>query len=196
MTIDWKQRGGQVNAGMQLDPLDLNREHTFELMSVEIQEGVTTKFGIKNKVKMVWKESGKDKDYHRVWMNFNESYAEKSSLIAFLKKASPKPILPGATVKLGDYLDLGMKIRVILKSRIDTQTGQPSGYYDFEPASIKPASPAGATPQMSLADAMVIARGAASAGDAFALMVGKVPNETIQAFVAADKAGQIKYPIQ
>ena len=196
MSIDWKQRGGQVNVGMQLEPLDLNREHTFELMSVEIQEGVTTKFGIKNKVKMVWKESGKDKDYHRVWMNFNESYAEKSSLIAFLKKASPKPILPGAIVKLGDYLDLGMKICVILKSRIDTQTGKPSGYYDFELASIKPASPVGTAPQMSLSEAMAIARGAASAGDAFALMVGKVPSETIQQYVAADKAGQIKYPIQ
>lgn len=197
MTVDWKRRGGQVNAGMQLTPLDLNKEHTFELMSVEIQEGVTTKFGIKNKVKMVWKESGKDKDYHRVWTNFNESYAEKSSLIAFLRKVSPRPIIPGANVILGDYLDLGMKIKVILKSRIDNQTGQPSGYYDFEPASIKPV--ASAQPQslvMSLDEAIAIARGATSAGDAFGLMIGKVPNEVIQQFVASDKAGKIKYPIQ
>ena len=196
MTVDWKQRGGQVNAGMQLPPLDLNKEHTFELMSVEIQEGVTTKFGIKNKVKMVWKESGKDKDYHRVWTNFNESYAEKSNLVAFLKKVSPRPIMPGADIKLGDYLDLGMRIRVILKSRIDTQTGQPSGYYDFEPASIKAMSAQAQQSTATLADAIVAAKGATSAGDAFGLMVGKIPNDVIQQFVAADKAGQIKYPIQ
>lgn len=196
MTVDWKQRGGQVNAGMQLAPLDLNKEHVFELMSVEIQEGVTTKFGIKNKVKMVWKESGKDKDYHRVWTNFNESYAEKSNLVAFLKKVSPRPIMPGADIKLGDYLDLGMKIKVILKSRIDTQTGQPSGYYDFEPASIKSMPVQAHQSTVTLADAIAAAKGATSAGDAFGLMVGKIPNDIIQQFVAADKSGQIKYPIQ
>lgn len=199
MTVDWKQRGGQVNVGMQLPPMDLNKEHTFELLSVEIQEGVTTKFGLKNKVKMVWKEAGKDKDYHRVWTNFNESYAEKSSLIAFLRKASPRPILPGAEVRLGDYLDLGMRIRVFLKSRIDGATGQPSGYYDFEPTSIKPANgpqQQGAVGGGGLADALRVAKGAKSAGDAWAMLIGKVPAEAMQAFLAADKAGQITYPIQ
>ena len=196
MTGDWRQRGGQVNAGMQLAPMDLNKEHIFELMSVEIKEGVTTKFGIKNKVNLVWKEAGKDKDYHRVWTNFNESYAEKSSLIAFLRKASPKPILPGVEIKLGDYLDIGMKVRVILKSRIDTQTGQPSGYYDFEPASIKPlAEPQGGVSGGTLADLMVLAKGCKSAGDVFAIAYGKVPGNVIQEFVAADKAGKVVYPI-
>lgn len=196
MTVDWRTRGGQVNAGMQLTPLDLNKQHTFELMSVEIQEGVTTKFGIKNKVKLVWKESGKDKDYHRVWTNFNESYAEKSNLVAFLRRVSPKPIIPGVDIKLGDYLDLGMKISVMLQNRMDTQTGQPSGYYDFVPASIKPATePQQIASGTTLSDALKAARGATSAGDAFGLMVGKVPNNIIQEFVAADKRGEIKYPI-
>jgi hypothetical protein len=182
---------------MQLTPMDLNVSHVFELMSVEIKEGVTTKFGIKNQVVMVWKEAGKDKDYHRVWTKFNESYAEKSNLVAFLRRISVKPILPGIDIKLGDYLDLGMKISSMIKNRMDTQTGQPSGYYDFEPASIKPATePQYGASGATLADAIKAAKGATSAGDAFGLMVGRVPNNIIQEFVAADKRGEIKYPIQ
>jgi hypothetical protein len=197
MTTDWRNRGGQVNAGMQLAPLDLNKEHVFELVSVEIKEGVTTKFGIKNKVNLVWKETGKDKDYHRVWTNFNESYAEKSSLIAFLKKASIKPILPGTIVTLGDYLDIGMKIKTMLQARMDTTTGAPSGYYDFVPASIKPATESqyGGI-SAGIGAAMQYAKGCKNAGDAFAAMVGKVDTATMQEFVAADKAGKIVYPIQ
>lgn len=197
MTVDWKQRGGAVNAGMQLPPMDLNKEHVFELMSVEIQEGVTTKFGVKNKVKTIWKEAGKSENYHRVWIAFNESYADKSNLVAFLRRVSPKPILPGVVVKLGDYLDIGMKIKCMLQARMDTQTGQPSGYYDFVSASIKPATePHGDGLKTTLAEMLEKAKGAKSAGDAFGLLIGKVSQESIQDFVAADKRGEIKYPIQ
>ena len=200
MTTDWQNRGGTVNAGMQLAPLDLNKEHEFELMSVEVKEGVTTKFGIKNRVQMVWKEAGKDKDFHRIWTNFNESYNEKASLVAFLIKVSPRPIIPGTPIRLGDYLVIGMRIKTMVQARIDKVTSLPSGYYDFMPASIKPANasqtPSSAGSTATLADAMVIAKGAKSSGDAFALLVGKVPNDIIQQFVAADKAGQITYPIQ
>lgn len=198
MTTDWQNRGGTINAGIQLAPLDLNKEHEFELMTVEVKEGVTTKFGIKNRVQMVWKEAGKDKDYHRVWTNFNESYNEKASLVAFLGKISPRPIIPGAPIKLGDYLQIGMRIKTMVQARIDKTTSLPSGYYDFMPASIKPSS----APQTSsssgsgLADALIKAKGAKTSGDAFAVLVGKVPNEVIAQFVAADKAGQITYPIQ
>ncbi len=196
MTGDWRQRGGQVNAGMTLAPMDLNASHKFELLSVEIKEGVTTKFGIKNKVNLVWKESGKEKDFHRVWTNFNESYAEKSNLVAFLRRVSPKPILPGVEIKLGDYLDIGMKIVVMVQNRMDTQTGLPSGYYDFVPASIKPATePQGGASGATLADLLVVAKGCKTAGDVFAVVYGKVPASVVQEFVAADKRGEIKYPI-
>lgn len=198
MTTDWQNRGGTVNAGIQLAPLDLNKEHEFELMTVEVKEGVTTKFGIKNKVQMVWKESGKDKDYHRVWTNFNESYNEKASLVGFLMRISPRPILPGAPIRLGDHLTIGMRIKTMVQARIDKTTSLPSGYYDFISASIKPsAAPQSASGYGScLADALAKARGAKTSSDAFALLVGKVPNEVIAQFVAADKAGQITYPIQ
>lgn len=196
MTTDWQNRGGTVNAGIQLTPLDLNKEHEFELMSVEIKEGVTTKFGLKNRVQMVWKEAGKDKDYHRIWTNFNESYNEKASLVAFMGKISPRPILPGAPIRLGDYLNIGMRIKTMVQARIDKATGLPSGYYDFMPASIKPYSAPPANTGTTLSDAIAIVKGAKSSGDAFALLVGKVPHEVVQQFIAADKAGQIPYPIQ
>lgn len=199
MTTDWQNRGGTVNAGMQLAPLDLNKEHEFELMNVEVKEGVTTKFGIKNRVQMVWKEAGKDKDYHRIWTNFNESYNEKASLVAFLTKVSPRPIIPGTPIRLGDYLIIGMHIKTMVQARIDKVTSLPSGYYDFMPASIKPANTSqssfGTGSAISLVDALKLAQGAKNSGDAFAVMVGKVPNEVIQQFVAEDKAGRIKYPI-
>lgn len=194
---DWKTRGGQVNAGMKLDPLDLNKEHVFELVSVEIKEGVPTKFGIKNKVNLVWKESGKEKDFHRVWTNFNESYAEKSNLVAFLRKVSPKPILPGANVFLGDFLEVGMKIKAMLQNRMDTTTGMPSGYYDFVPASIKPASQQGANnAPPTLTEALFIAHGCANGMDALSrLSDAGVKPELIALFLSEDKKGNVKYPV-
>lgn len=198
---DWQNRGGVVNAGMQLTPLDLNKEHIFELMSVDIQEGVTTKFGIKTKVKLVWKEAAKEKDFHRVWLNYNESYAEKSNLVKFLSSASGKPIVPGIPTTLGDHLTIGMKIKAMVQARIDSKSGLPSGYYDFISASIKPAGSLvlpkqvnDITPAWRQAITQH-AKGAKSAGDVWGLVLGKVPQEYIQEFIAADKRGEIKYPI-
>lgn len=196
MTTDWQNRGGTVNAGVQLTPMDLNKEHVFELMTVEIQEGVTTKFGIKNKVKTTWKESGKETGYHRVWCQFNESYNEKASLVAFLAKVSPRPIIAGTPITLGGYLTIGMKIKTMVQARIDKNSGHPSGYYDFIPASIKPFTETQEpTSNAGLADALRFAKGAKTGGEAFGLLIGKVPNEVIQQFVAEDKAGKITYPI-
>jgi hypothetical protein len=200
MTGDWRNRGGDAAAMVQLPPMDLNKEHMFELMTVDFQDGVQETYEGKtktvNKIKMVFKEAGKDKDYHRVWMNFNEYYTEKSNLMKFLLAASGKTFVPGVHVTLGDFLQEHHKIRVMLKARFNATTGQPSGYYDFVPASIKPATePQQGASGATLADALVIAKGAKTSGDAFAVMVGKVPNNIIQEFVAADKRGEIKYPI-
>jgi hypothetical protein len=195
---DWQNRSGQVNASMQLPAIDLNKEHSFELQSVDIKEGVTTKYGIKNKVNLVWKEAGKETAFHRVWINFNESYAEKSNLIAFLKRVSPKPILPGTIVKLGDYLDIGMKITTMLQTRIDLKTGLPSGYYDFIPASIKPVtSTETLSNEVLLASALKITQGCVDPMEATnKLFEASAKAEVVQAFLAANKAGTLKFPIQ
>ena len=201
MTDTWQTRGGMVNAGMQLAPLDLNREHLFELMSVNIQEGVPTKFGIKTKVKLVWKEADKTEAYHRVWIQFNESYAEKSNLVKFLSSVSGKPIIPGVPTTLGDHLYLGMKIKAMIQARIDKDKGVPSGYYDFISASIKPGGALTLAktqqPQTNMMESISrLAKGAKTSGDVFGLLIGKVPQDTIQEFLSADKRGEIQYPIQ
>jgi hypothetical protein len=133
-------RGGIVTAGMKRAPMDMNVEHIFVLDDVKFKDNVPTQFGPKNKIMMVFKEAGKDGiDAQRVWVNLNESYnIEKSQLIAFLKKVSSKPINAGDTVLLSDHLKVGMKISARVIARLDRDTGAPTGYYDFVPASVKP----------------------------------------------------------
>jgi hypothetical protein len=206
---DWKNRGGETTASVQLPPMDLNREHIFELVTLEIQEGVTETYEgeskIVNKVKMIWKESGKDKDFHRVWLTFNEFYSEKSNLMKFLLSASGKVFVPNVRVSLGDFLTDKHQVRAMLKARFDKIKGTPNGYYDFIPASIKPAglntvfkesgTPVG-KPDATLTNALLLAKGATSGTDAyFKLADAKCPPELIAVFVQADKLGQVKYPI-
>ena len=205
---DWKNRGGETTASIQLPPMDLNREHIFELVTLEIQEGVTETYEgeskIVNKVKMIWKESGKDKDFHRVWLTFNEFYSEKSNLMKFLLAASGKVFVPNVKVTLGDFLTERHLIKVMLKARFDKIKGTPNGYYDFIPASIKPisASPSPASPQSGdssvlLANAMLIVHGCEDAMSATnKLFERNAKTEVVQAFLAAHKAGTVKFPIQ
>lgn len=201
MTDNWQNRGGKTTAAPMLVPLDLNKEHVFELVSIDFQDGVTETYKGKtqtvNKCKMVWKEADKEKDFHRVWFNANEFYTEKSNLMKFLMAASGKPFVAGVEVKIGDFLTEHHRIKARVTARINKDTGAPNGYYDFIPASIKPATEThcGASAE-GLAKALEIAKGAANAGDAFALLIGKVPSEVVQEFVAADKAGQVRYPIR
>ena len=205
MTDDWQNIGGTVQAGLVLSPMDMNVEHVFELQSVEPKMGVQTPFGIKDQIQLVFKEIGKEKDFHRVWVKFNLSFAEKSGLMGFISRASLRPVLPGITIKLGDYLEIGMKISSLVQARIDKKTGLPNGYYDFIPASIKPAGSLAMPkenpvvtqkPDATLANALLLAKGATSGTDAyFKLVEAKCPIELLQGFLVADKAGQIKYPI-
>jgi len=203
---DWKNRGGETTASIQLPPMDLNREHIFELVTLEIQEGVTETYEgeskIVNKVKMIWKESGKDKDFHRVWLTFNEFYSEKSNLMKFLLAASGKVFVPNVKVTLGDFLTERHLIKVMLKARFDKIKGTPNGYYDFIPASIKPisASQSPASPQSGdssvlLANAMLIVHGCEDAMSATQrLFDAQVKPEVVQVFMAANKEGKITYP--
>jgi hypothetical protein len=199
---DWQSRGGTVSAGMVLAPMDMNIEHVFELTAVKFKANMQTPFGIKNKIETIWTESDKSKETaHRVWMTFNESYAEKSGLVGFIGRASPKPIMPGLPIKLGDYLVLGMKIRVLVQARIDPKTGLPNGYYDFIPASIKPVgtqstiqnAPASAT---SVVEIGFICKGAQNSMDAYQRLTDAcVKPELIALFVSEDKKGAFKYPL-
>ena len=203
MTGDWQNIGGVVQQGFSLPPMDMNSEHVFELLEVKPKFQTQTKFGIKDKIQFIWQECGKpEKESHRVWIEFNQSFSEKSNLIAFISKASPKPIIPGTTVLLGEFMVIGMRIRAFVKARIGAD-GMPSGYYDFIPASIKPAGslslpkdPTTQKPDASLTNALLLAKGATSGTDAyFKLVEAKCAPDIIQQFLAADKAGTIKYPI-
>ena len=101
-------------------------------------------------------------------------------------------------LKLGEYMQLGMKIRVMVQARIDKKTGLPNGYYDFIPASIKPAmdqreivfaSPA-------LANALLLAKGAKNHQEAMNLLTqAKAPKECVLALFQAHLDGKVDYPI-
>ena len=183
--------------------MNMNIEHVFELIEVKSKLGIQTPYGIKDKIQLIWKEVGVEKESHRVWTEFNESYAEKSGLMGFISRASPRPVVSGITIKLGDYLELGMQIRTLVQARIDKKTGLPNGYYDFIPASIKPAGslalpkdPIAQKPDVTLANILLLAKGAINSQDAyFKLVEAKSPVELVQQFLTADKAGIIKYPI-
>jgi len=85
--------------------MDLNKEHIFQLVSIDFQDGVTETYEGKtqtvNKCKMVWKEADKEKDFHRIWFTANEFYSEKSNLMKFLVAASGKPFVPAAITHAG-----------------------------------------------------------------------------------------------
>lgn len=201
MSAEWMNRGGQTQASVKLPPMDLNKEHVFELVSIDFQDGITETYQGKtqtvNKCKMVWKEADKEKDFHRVWVNVNEFYSENANLMKFLISASGKPFVSGIDVKIGDYLSEHHRIKARVTARIKKDTGEPNGYYDFIKASIRPDSPPQTNAKVvSLADALKLVVGSKNAGDAFAMLIGKVPQETIKEFVAADKRGEITYPIR
>lgn len=203
MTDDWQNIGGVVQQGFSLPPMDMNVEHVFELLEVKPKFQIQTKFGIKDKIQFIWQETGKpEKESHRVWIEFNKSFSEKSNLVAFISKASPKPVMPGSMVLLGEFMVIGMCIRAFVKARIGGD-GMPSGYYDFIPASIKPVGslalpkePIAQKPDATLANILLLAHSATSSQEAyFKLAEAKCPPELIQQFLVADKAGIIKYPI-
>jgi hypothetical protein len=197
---DWQTRGGTVQASVQLPPMDLNKEHVFELLEVRVEEGVTTKFGVKTKVKMVWKESGKETEFHRIWISFNESYSEKSNLVAFLTKVSPNPPAMGKDIKLGDHLAIGMRIRAMVKARIDPATGQPNGFYDFVSASIKRFNAIDTQPQTSTAsllNARLLTKRAKDRTEALDMLAkANAPKEVVLAFFNADLTNEIVYPVK
>lgn len=204
MTGDWQNRGGQTQASAPLlPPMDLNIVHQFELVSIDFQDGVTETYKgvskIVNKCKMVWKEAGKEKDFHRVWVNVNEFYSEKSNMMKFLMAASGKPFVAGVTVKIGDYLGEHHRIKARVKARINKETGEPNGYYDFVPESIKPAVDpqlASSKPDASLANALLLAKGASDFNTAMSLLKSaRASKEVTMALFQANLDGKVTFPI-
>lgn len=206
MSDDWQNRGGIVTAGVQLPPMDMNVEHVFELIEVKLKPQVNTPYGIKDKIQFIWKEVGKEKDFHRIWTEFNESYSEKSSLVQFIKQASPKPVVPGVPIKLGEMMCIGMQIKGLVQARFDNKTKLPNGFYDFIPPSVKPAgsltiSKPALDNAQSTTDAVMLAythaRGSKNFDEAYLKLAETkdITTQQVAAFVMADKNGQIKYPI-
>jgi len=199
---DWQNIGGVIQIGFALPPMDMNKEHIFKLLEVKPKPQIQTKFGIKDKIQFIWEEVGpNEKECHRVWIEFNQSFSEKSNLVAFLTKASPKPILSGTPILLGEVMAIGMQIRAFVKARIGDD-GMPNGYYDFIPASIKPLgaqstiTPPLSKPDATLTNALLLAKGAKDSMEAyFKLADAKAPVDLIAIFVQADKLGQVSYPI-
>jgi len=143
-------------------------------------------------------------------LNFSDDDFE-SAILRFFRRIGT-PVSPDREIQWGDYFLMGMRFR----ARVAIGKGpdkKPNGKYfldvptcrkilasDMHPDAAA-TLPNGNAPQtnasgVSLADALKIARGSKNAGDAFAMLIGKVTQEVVQEFVAADKRGEIAYPIQ
>lgn len=202
---DWQNRGGVAKQYAPLPPMDLNTDHIFELVDVQIKENVPDIYNpgqVVNKITTVWKEADKDINQHKIYAEFNEYYSEKSKLMKFLVSITGKPYVIGVPVKLGEWMYAGMKIKSRVLAKYNRTTGQPTGNYKFEESSIRPGgsitlpkNPSDTTPAWKSAISQH-AKGAKSAGDVWGLALGKVPQEYIQEFIAADKRGEVQYPIQ
>jgi hypothetical protein len=203
MTADWRNRSGKVQEFKPLPPMDLNKVHTFALSAVEIKENVTTKFGVKTRVQTTWLEQGvtPKEDAHRVWVTMNESYTEKSTLIKFLAQVTKKKIIGAVEdLRLGDYLELGLEIKAMVKPRIG-QDGKPSGYYDFVMESVTPTRQATlpeaeGTTEMSIDSIKLLIKGAPEKDEAMLILLNaKQPNNVIQKFLLAVRNGKITFPV-
>lgn len=137
-------------------------------------------------------------------LNFSEDEAFESAIVRFFKKIK-KPLAENIEPNWEDHFLVGMRFRgrvVIGKDEkkipngnyyLDIPTCRPILQNDMHPEAAATLTNQDA-PQ-KVAKAISFAKGATTAGDAFALMVGKVPQDFIQEFIAADKRGEIKYPL-
>lgn len=135
-------------------------------------------------------------------LNFSDDDFE-SAILRFFRKIG-SPVNPDKEIDWSEYFIPGMRFR----ARVAIGKGQdkkPNGKYFLDVPTCRKilasdmhpdAAATMQTPTATLANALLLAKGAANAGDAFALLIGKVPAEVVQEFVAADKAGTIRYPIR
>ena len=143
-------------------------------------------------------------------LNFSEDESFESAVVRFFKKIK-NPLPENVSPDWEQYFVVGMRFR----ARVVIGKGQdkkPNGNYYLDVPTCRPLLPSdkaredfGVTapdaPQndanaVSLAKAKQIVVGCADKDSAYQrLLDAKVSAEILQAFLAADKAGQIKYPI-
>lgn len=134
-------------------------------------------------------------------LNFSEDEAFESAIVRFFKKIK-HPLAENVMPEWDQYFVVGMRFRGRVAIGKDEKK-QPNGKYFLDIPTCRPLLPSdkedGAGIQDAagkVAKALSFAKGATNAGDAFGMMVGKVPQEYIQEFIAADKRGEVQYPIQ
>lgn len=128
-------------------------------------------------------------------LNFSDDEAFESAVIRFFKKIK-HPLQENVVPDWSQYFIVGMRFRGRVAIGKDADK-KPNGKYFLDIPTCRPLLPSdkedGSAP--TLADLLILAKGCNTAGDVFAIAYGKVPNTVIQEFVAADKRGEIKYPI-
>jgi len=134
-------------------------------------------------------------------LNFSEDDAFESAIIRFFRKIQ-HPLREGVEPNWDEYFVVGMRFRARVAVGKDADK-KPNGKYYLDIPTCRPLGTP--IPQTStgtgdssvlLANAMIIVHGCGNAMDAFQRLTdAKVKPEVIQAFLAADKAGSIKYPV-
>lgn len=138
-------------------------------------------------------------------INFDPDEKFDSAVVKFFKKIK-RPLVKDIEPDWDQYFVVGMRFRSRVVVDRDNNK-QPTGKYFLDIPTCRPilasdmhpdatATLSTSSASQKVATVLSLAKGAASAGDAFALAIGKAPQDYIQEFVAADKRGEIKYPIQ
>ena len=139
-------------------------------------------------------------------LNFSEDDAFESAIIRFFRKIQ-HPLREGIEPNWDDYFVTGMRFRGRVVMGKDQNKKSVIGKYYLDIPTCRPLLPSDKTDggQTSteppsngalLANAMIIVHGCTNGYDAFQRLTdAKVKPEVVQAFLSADKAGQIKYPI-
>ena len=144
-------------------------------------------------------------------LNFSEDESFESGVVRFFKKIKC-PLPENTPPDWTQFFIVGMRFRARVVIKKD-QDNKPNGNYYLDVPTCRPLLPSdkaredfGTTnndaPQTnasvdSLANIKIIITGCVNSTTAYQrLLEAKVPPETIQAFLAADKRGEIGYPVQ
>jgi hypothetical protein len=141
-------------------------------------------------------------------VNFGTDEQYKSGVVKFFQKLGT-PLTENKPPNWKECFVPGMRFRgrVVVKTMKDKDNNDVTKYYLDVPTVRKllasdtvGESFAQSSPTLDAAGkvamALSVAKGSKNAGDAFAMLIGKVTQDVIQEFIAADKNGDIKYPIQ
>jgi len=135
-------------------------------------------------------------------LNFSDDDAFESAIIRFFRKIQ-HPLKEGVEPNWDEYFVVGMRFRARVQLGKDSDKKPNGKYYLDVPtcrplgASTAPASTETAPNDVLLATALKITQGCENAMDATnKLFERNSKTEVVQAFLAANKAGKITFPIQ